>query len=169
MFEAFPYVLLELVSPCATETARKAVADKLFAAGECCVDHGVSKKVRKIPRTPADLLKHKKVKLALRMWAKRGRIGNMGLEQLIAAIRRNTPKSANVESLISAGLLCQVQRRHLESGGVDIRKGPGSSASTRTPLLERAAAALQRGDVEKAKSAKPIIAIGQISLSLRSG
>ena len=72
--------------------------------------------------SPEDLITNTPILLVLRMWACRGRIGNMGLERLLSLIRRNAPKGCSVERLVVGGFLAQIMSQHLSAGGSDVRK-----------------------------------------------
>ena len=121
-YASSPYDLLELVSPNGTESSRTKVASGVFSKKTCCLDRGISLKVRKRYLTPGALLGCRSIRLVLRMWAKRERLCNMSLERLLATFRRNTPKHGSVDRLVISGWLAQIQGVHLKAGGEDIRK-----------------------------------------------
>ena len=56
MYADFPYELLWLASPNGTESTRQTVASKLFSKKTCCLDRGISLKVRKLSGTAPALL-----------------------------------------------------------------------------------------------------------------
>jgi hypothetical protein len=122
LFSAAPYALLGLVSATSTDETRRTLAERFFNTAECCLDRGVSLKIRRLVGSPEDLITNTPILLVLRMWARRGRIGNMGLERLLSLIRRNAPKGCSVERLVVGGFLAQIMRQHLSAGGTDVRK-----------------------------------------------
>lgn len=68
------------------------------------------------------LLGHRRLMAALNLWSLQGRFTNMATERLLSQIRRSAPARCSVDRLLCAGMLAQVQHKHIRAGGKDVRK-----------------------------------------------
>lgn len=95
---------------------------------------------------PQRLLGHQRLLAALELWSWHGRFTNMATERLLSQIRRSAPLRCSVDRLLCAGMLTQIQHKHMRAGGKDVRK------VTRSTLLNLGAPiAASRGRAARRK------------------
>ena len=87
-----------------------------------------SMQVRKLGGSATSLLENYAVLLAILIWSLHARVCNMALERLLAVFRKACPGTSCVERFVAASFLAQIQSKHLQGGGVDVRKMTRSRA-----------------------------------------
>ncbi len=108
--------------------------------------------VRRLHKDPIDFLNDSDLIRMLGAWSFFCKLTNMHTERLLASIKNSCPRNPTVERLVSAGLLTQVLRTHLGSGGADPRH-----AATSRDLVARG---VPLASSLKAKQANPSKARG---------
>ena len=129
----FPWLLLRLVDPVATEDEKTRVREAFLAKPMCELDPGFALPLRKAGCTFHEL-DNAAIEL-LDAVSKHAGSTNMGLERLLSLIKASTPPTSNrapgAERLLYSGTLTQFLHRHLRDGGCDCRGSP-----TREQLIE---------------------------------
>ena len=77
--------------------------------------------VRSLAQNAENLLQHRPLLCALRLWARSCRLGNMATERLLSLVRRSAPNRCTVERVLGAGYLAQLETRHKSAGGACVR------------------------------------------------
>ncbi len=117
-FGSFPYKLLTLVDPAATDAEKNEIARAVINGPRCCLDSACTHKVRAAHDSPESLLSDKELMNVLLMWAIHGRVCSMHVERMFAQIRCSVPDGAYAERIVSCGFLSQLLKKHRECGGI---------------------------------------------------
>ena len=163
-FTSWPYLLLHFLTDDSDGEQWEApfadareLVEHFFALDDCCLDRGISLKVKQVAGSPRALLGHRALRAAFKLWSRTARVGNMATERQLNLITRASPKRCFVERLISAGFLALIKSRHSKANGRDpsvmtrqqlrdadipIRAKHRHSAQAKRIMRERARAAL---------------------------
>ena len=92
-----------------------------FGAVSWCMVQFSPSQVRSLAQNAENLLQHRPLLCALRLWARSCRLGNMATERLLSLVRRSAPNRCTVERVLGAGYLAQLEARHKSAGGACVR------------------------------------------------
>ena len=92
-----------------------------FCAVSWCMVQFSPSQVRSLAQNAENLLQHRPLLCALRLWARSCRLGNMATERLLSLVRRSAPNRCTVERVLGAGYLAQLETRHKSAGGACVR------------------------------------------------
>ena len=117
-YDSFPYKLVGLVMD--DDVLFDEALRGLNAASECCLDTGISVKVRSLVQAAGNVVPHGLL-AALRTWSRHSRITNMCTERLISRLMRRAPRRSDLARFVSTAYLGEVDYIHKGVGGADVR------------------------------------------------
>ena len=127
MYDAFPYRMLALRRQASVNYKR--ALDEFKHCPACCVDRGITLKMRASVRSLDALAQSESFKAMLELWAASARLCNMATERMLALIRKASPARCSAQRLISAGFLSLVRSAHTRAGG------RSATTTTRSQLM----------------------------------
>ena len=116
VYDSWPYRLVGLVMD--DPVLASEVLAALMAASECCLDTGISAKVRSFvsgTKVPAGLL------AALRSWSRHSRLTNMCTERLLSRLMKRAPRRCDLVRFLSSAFFGETDFIHKGAGGADVR------------------------------------------------